>query len=496
MMPKLFKHLFNRKQRRRVFAAARRLEQYDPKGRRLIGLTLKNRQPIWAPKGHSLLLSANGGGKTTCGCMPWLFSLLSSDPKTAILVFDSKDGEIGVQTMEMIAASGRKVALLDDMGIFAVDHPSRVSLNSLGAVTSAYQRDKRDLVFASENANFAIIAEPEKDEKNAYWRQEPRTLIEFATYVLMKRNPKLATPGGVWALLGNPQMLRKFAIIEADEASHEDEDENMLLVLALNVLEMMDHEHFAQHRSAAIKALRIYASGTRLHDAGSDATLTHADLIREGYVIFMAGPQAYMNRLGAFYALHILAFNQALYQGAGKLTQILDEFTNAPLKPLVEALTTLRAYGAELHMVAQSRSEIERRLGKLECETIEENAIVKQYFGFSSFSESERISKAIGDEQIINPGLSGDNKDMRLQFSYQTGKERSLTANKLMAMPANEQLIHMKGIGFIHALKISQQNIDPYCNLIGENPNEGGKLAPDPIISLTPPLKSLGGSFH
>jgi type IV secretion system protein VirD4 len=60
-----------------------------------------------------------------------------------------------------------------------------------------------------------------------------------------------------------------------------------------------------------------------------------------------------------------------------------------------------------------------------------------------------------------------------------------------MAMPANEQLIHMKGIGFIHALKISQQNIEPYCNLIGENPNEGGKLEPDPIISLTPPRGSL-----
>ena len=49
----------------------------DPKGRRLLGLTDDGR-PIWAPKGHSLLLAANGGGKTTSGVMPWLFSLLSS----------------------------------------------------------------------------------------------------------------------------------------------------------------------------------------------------------------------------------------------------------------------------------------------------------------------------------------------------------------------------------------------------------------------------------
>lgn len=464
-----------------VPATAKLSVPIDPKGRRLIGITKNGGQPIWAPKGHSLLLSSNGGGKTTCGALTWLFSMLSSDPTKSILVFDSKDGELAAQCADMIAATGRKVAIIDDMGIFPADNPHRVSLNPLGAVTSTFAHDKRDLIFASENANFALISEPERDEKNAYWRQEPRTLIEFATYVLMKRNPRLAIPGGVWALLGNPAMLRKFATIEAEEG------DGMLKVLALNVLEMIGHEHYAQHRSAALKALRIFADGTRLHHAGADATLTHTDLIAQGYVIFIVGPQAYMNRLGAFYALHILAFNQALYLGAGPLTMILDEFTNAPLKPLVEAMTTLRAFGAELHMIAQSRSEIQRRFGKLECETIEENAIVKQYFGFSSFSEVERISKAIGEEQVINPGLSTDNKELRLQFSYQTGKERNLTPSRLMAMPANEQLIHVKGVGFILALKISQQNIAPYCNLIAPNPLEGGTLPADPKITLTMP---------
>jgi len=461
-----------------IFARPKEIPLIDPKGRRLIGMTKKTFRPIFAPKGHSLLLSANGGGKSTAGGMVTLFSLLSSNPDKAIAVFDSKDGEFAWQTAEMIAASGRKVAILDDMGVFPDDHPLKVSLNPLGAVTSAFERDRRDLIFASENATYALIPEPENDERNAYWRLEPRTLIEFATYVLMKRNSRLAIPGGVWSLIGNPKMLKKMAMIEAAEG------DGMLKVLAMNVVEMMEHEHFAQHRSAALKAMRIFADGTRLHQAGSETTLAPADLIREGYVIFIVGPQAYMNRLGAFYALHILAFNQALYLGAGKLVQILDEFTNSNLKPLVEALTTLRAFGAELHMIAQSRSEIERRLGKLEAETIEENSIVKQYFGFSSFSESERISNAIGEGQVISPGLSTDDKEMRLQFSYQTGKERNLSASKLMAMPANEQLIHVKGVGFIHALKISQQNLAPYCNLIAENPLEGGRLEPDPIFRL------------
>lgn len=457
----------------------------DPKGRRLLGLTLKTRKPIWAPKGHSLLLSAAGGGKTTHGAMVWLFSLLASmdpsKPNNAVAVFDSKDGELAWQCADMIAKLGLKVAVIDDMGVFPADYPHRVTLNPFGAITDIYAKDMRDVVFATENANHALIPEPSDDQKNAYFRDEPRTLIEFATHALLKRNPRLAVPGGVWALLGDPKKLRTFAQIEAAEG------DGMLRVLALNVLEMMGHEHWSQHRSAALKSLRIFSVQARLHEAGSGATLTHADLIRRGYVIFLVGPQAYMNRLGAYYALHILAFNQALYLGAGKLVQILDEFTNAPLKPLVEAMTTLRAYGAELHMVAQSRSEIERRLGKLECETIEENAIVKQYFGFSSFAEAERIAKAIGEERIISESLNTGDKDHKLQFGYQVGKEQAFSPNRLMAMPKEEQLIHVKGVGFIHALKVSQANIAPYCNLTASNPLEGGKLPSDPWVTLTTP---------
>ena len=65
----------------------------DPKGRRLLGLTLDGR-PIWAPEGHSLLLAANGAGKTSCGCLPWLLSLVAAPDRPALLVIDPKNGEM------------------------------------------------------------------------------------------------------------------------------------------------------------------------------------------------------------------------------------------------------------------------------------------------------------------------------------------------------------------------------------------------------------------
>ncbi|CTQ58147.1 type IV secretory system conjugative DNA transfer family protein [Roseibium album] len=452
----------------------------DPEGHRLLGTTFKG-EPIWAPKGHSLLLSANGGGKTTAGSMAWLYSLLSSVSRPAILVFDSKDGELCAQAAPMIAEMGIPVAAIDEMGVLGPDYPYRVTVNALGGVVSTYQRNPQDLVFTSENANQALISDPPDDQKNQYFRDQPRTLLEYIIYALLKRKQRLATLGAVWGLISNPVMLLKIAKIDAVEG------DDLLKALAMDVLDMSTHEHWPAHRSAAFKALRIFSAGSRMFEAGLDPDATHADLIRKRAVIFLVGPQAFMNRLGAIYALHILAFTEALYKGAGPLTMIGDEFTNAPLKPLVETLTTLRAFGGEIHLIAQSRSEIERRFGWLETQTIEENAIVKQWFGFSSFEEAERVSKALGEGQYVSTNLSTDNKEIRLQSTYQTGKERLLTPAELMEMKPDEQLIHIKGLGFLHARKTSMEMIAPYCHLIRPNPLEGGILPPNPKIVLRTP---------
>lgn len=456
----------------------------DPMGHRLIGLTMESGAPIWAPKGHSLLLSANGGGKTTCGAMPWLFSFAASEPHKAVLVLDSKNGEIAAQAADALARLGRKVAILDDMGVLPHDCPYRVSLNPFGSAVAAARANPEGLIYAIDNILHALIPEPaEPDDRNLYFRDWPRNINEFGVRVPLARKPELAIPGALWTLLSDPVKLRKFAAIEAAEG------DPALKALANNILGMVGHEHWPQHLERAQRSVRLFSAGSHLYNAGADATTTHADLISQGAIIFLVGPQAYINKLGAFYALHIMSFIDALYGGAGALRIIADEFTNAPLKSLVESLTTLRAFGCEVHMIAQSRSEIERRFGRLEVQTIEENAIVKQWFGFSSFDEAERVSKAIGEEHAVTSSLGADTESLRLQTNLQLGRQRGRSAAELMAMPSDQQLFHVKGLGFYLARKIGQQNIAPYCHLLAPNPLEGRPLTPDPKITLTTPIQ-------
>lgn len=417
--------------------------------KRILGTTFDG-QAIFAPKhAHSLLLSAAGGGKTTCGAVPWLQSLIADTERT-IVVADSKNFEIAAQTTTMCLKAGRYVAHIDSFGTLGKDNPHRRSLNPFGAVVNTYNKNNGELIFATENACHAIIEEPPGDARNQYWRDEPRTLIEFCLNVLLVRNPRLATPGGVWAILANPKMLLQMAGIEANEG-----DEAMQ-ALANHVLGMAkNEEHFPQHRAAATKAMRIYSANSALHHTGVDADVTHETLIRDKSVIFLGGPVKYMERLGADYALQLQSFMEVVLTGEyGPVTFLLDEFTNAPLKSLISQLTTMRGYGGTCHMIAQSRSEVERKYGKKETDTIDENSVIKQWFGFSSFEEAERVSRAMGEALNVSSSLGISSDKIDFSSNYSTGKERLFSPDMLMCLPPDEQILWVKNVGFIHCKKL------------------------------------------
>lgn len=189
---------------------------------------------------------------------------------------------------------------------------------------------------------------------------------------------------------------------------------------------------------------------------------------------------------GAHYALHLQSFVDVVLSGAGvPVDFILDEATNAPLKSLISAMTVIRGYGGSLHFIAQSRSEIQRAYSDKETATIEENAIVKQYFGFSSFEECERISRAIGETLVQQQSYGFNSKDLEFTSTIGTGKDRRIPAERLLRMKPNEQLIHVKDVGWILCHKVGQNQIAPFCNgELAANPLEGSQRTPDPKVTI------------
>jgi type IV secretion system protein VirD4 len=260
---------------------------------------------------------------------------------------------------------------------------------------------------------------------------------------------------------------------------------------ARQLLDMKEHnpEHYAQHMRAALTALKIFSFGP-LAGAGRLPDLTHADLIRDKWIVCLVNPARYADRLGAYYALHFLAFMNAQLSGtAGRAEYILDEFCNAPLRDALNRVTIQRAFGARSHFIAQSRQDVVRRYGEKETAILEENCTVKQWLKFSNFEEAERVSKAMGEALNVSRGLGLSSDRSAYSGNFSTGRDRIFTSDELMRLPADEQILHIADVGFVHCRKIRQNEIAPYCFDLADNPLEGGRLTPNPKVTLPTPEK-------
>jgi type IV secretion system protein VirD4 len=454
------------------------------RGRRILGLTFDGK-PIWEPNdtASSITFAAAGGWKTTGVSIPAILCMLA-DTKRAIFINDVKNGEIAAQIAPVCVKCGRKFGVVDDFRVLGEDYPHRISLNAFGAAAQVGRADIEEMrAFMVENIDHALIDEPKDDSKNFYWRESPREFLEVSQKILVEFHPRLAYPGGLYALLADPVSFDRALKLAAEDGS------TVLKSQALQILGLKEFnpEHYSQHLRAAISAVKIFSYGA-LRNAGRAPDLTQADLLRDHWVVCFVNPALFADRLGAYFALHFQALmNEQLSGAYGRMDLILDEFCNAPLRDALNRVTIQRAFRARSHFIAQSRQDIVRRYGEKETAILEENCTVKQWLKFSNFEEAERVSRAIGETLNVSRGLGFSSDKHSFSGNLGTGKERLLSADELMRLPADEQILHVSDVGFVHCKKIRQNQIAPHCFDLGDNPLEGGRLPPDPVVTLPPP---------
>lgn len=448
--------------------------------RRLLGLTFDG-APIREPHnaGSSLTFASTGGGKTTCVSMPTIMSLLA-DTSRAIFVNDVKSGEIAAQIAPLCEKYGRKFGIVDEFGERPELAQYRLSLNPFGDLPDMARNSPFDLPFAIENITHVLTEEPKDDLRNLYWRNEPRNVKGTGLDVLIAHAPHLVFPGGLQALLADPDSWVSALEIEVEEG------QDHVKAAAKQILEMRRYnpEHYAQHLGAALMSLKPFASGA-LKNAGRTPTLTHRQLIADGWVVCFINPVRHADRLGSFFALHFLSLlNEKLAGAPSRMDLILDEFCNAPLHAALNRITIQRSYGVRSHFLAQSRQDIVRKYGEKETAILEENVSVTQWLKITNFEEAERLSRAIGEQTSIGWGLGFSSDKDNFTGNLNTGRDRVLTADELMRLPPDEQIIRITDVGFIHCKKIRQNEIAPYCFFVGDNPLEGAALKPNPKVTL------------
>lgn len=451
---------------------------------RPIGLSMSGRVMIDPlPNSSCIIYGATGAAKTTSAVMPCIQGLLA-ETDLAQIINDVKDGEIFEQIAPMCRKYGRKFGGLDDFQVFGADCPYCYSLNPFGAIVATAKQSPADLLFAIEGAAHALIPEPPSDTKNQYFRDTPREELDCGIRILLDRTPNSVTPGALYALMADPDMWRVARDIAAEEG------EDALQSRAAQSLDMQnnDPEQYFKHLRAALTALRIYEPGSALHHSGVDQSLTHAQIINEGWIFCLVQPQRHAGLVGAHYALHLQSFQHAqMSEDSGRALYILDELCNAPLKSAVKSVTIIRSYGGRCLYIAQSRKDIEAKYGVRETAVLEDNCPVKIWLSFTSFEEAERVSRAMGETRTVMQSVGVNSDKLEYSGMFNTGMERVMTADDLMKLDPSLQVIHIKGGPFIVCRKLYQNQIEPTCFDLGENRHEGGRLPPDPKVKFAVP---------
>ena len=350
----------------------RKIVRENREPRRIIGRMIEDGSPIYEPNSWTswVTYGGAGSGKSTCVSVPAVQAMIA-DLKRAIVINDVKSGEIAHQIADFCIRMGRKIAVIDDSYVMGKDYPHRIRVNPFGNLVLAYERNSPDLLSEIETACLTILAEPDGGlDKNFFFRQVPREFMFFGILALLKRNKKLATPGGLSALLGDPETLATVIDIEA-----EDGDEIIRSrARQLQELRENDETEYSKHYLGAMSALRTFAVGSPIHEAGRDQTISHEELLKENYIVCLIQNQKNASRLGVYYGLHFNSFLSAQLSGeCGRTDIILDEAGNTPARDIIEKVTIFRAFGLRVLYIAQSRSDLQRQNSEKLIATLEDN---------------------------------------------------------------------------------------------------------------------------
>lgn len=460
----------------------RRIKRANMEPRRVIGRMIEDGSAIFEPDTTTswVVYGGAGSGKTTCVTLPALQSLLGDFERT-IIINDIKSGEAAYQAIDMCVKAGRKVCLIDDGFVMGKDNPYRKRVNPFGNLVQGYLDKSNDLANEIKTACLTILSEPDGGlDRNFYFREVPRKMMVFGIMALLRRNLKLATPGGLAALIGDPEVFATIVDIEAEEG---DEDIRGKARQIRNLRES-DPAEYMKHYLASVSALDHFDVGSPLHEAGRDQEISQKELLQGNYIVFLIQNQKSAPRMGVYYGLHFNAFLSTQLGGdCGRTDIIFDEAANTPAKELFEKVTLFRSAGLRVIYIAQSKADLQRQNSKELIATLEDNCNIL-WLQFGNYDEAELVSKSIGEIDNVQVNVSASSSNLDFNSTINTGRERMFAADYLMNLPREYQMMRVLGVGYILCLKIRQNEIGDSAYYLSDNPQEGGRLVPDIKVVL------------
>lgn len=321
-----------------------------------------------------------------------------------------------------------------------------------------------------------LIPEPAGGDKNQYFRDGARNLLEGLILFLVTRGrPEKCTLVELWRIVKSTNFLE--LTFEAMAAS--DALDGVIAAYGQEFLSQLndDARQFADFRTGASNALQIFRPGGPLADAVSHSDVRFEDLKTTGVTIYVMIPAELIGVYGVWLALVTQQGINAVVRSPGKnpVLFLLDEFTNmGKIAGLSEALTLLPGYGVRVWAIVQDLSHLVQVYGRETANIIMSQSEAKQFFAVQDMDLAQRLSRLLGESSVITRSYNlGQREDHEIGVSVSERGVPLLLPQEIMTLPETSQLLFVKAAPPVLAGKVAFWDVAPWQNWADPNPLEG-----------------------
>ncbi len=435
-----------------------------------IFLGILDGQPLFIESAvHGLVCAPARKGKTTSFVMP----ALCHDIGASRLVTDLK-GELTIQTARLIREKHAHTVIALDPAHGTGERNARY--NPMQIILDDLAFAKEDVIADARSMAMQLHADPAGGARDPYWPNGTRKILTFALAAQCAlRDPHEANLPALYDMLSDNEA---FLALLAD-AEGSDELGGELAVLARGIRSTFESnpKQFDSFREGALQSLVAFGPSGHLAPSVEECDFRFRDLKRAKTTIFMVCDPSRMDVFEPWIGLMVWSALRELVRekNAIPVHLLLDEFTNYKLSGLPGALTALGGYGIHVWMVVQELKEIARVYGAPALETILSQSDVKQFFGVAASETATLVSRMLGQRAVPTASFSlgtlfGEPAGMSMNASLRD----LMRADELRQLPEDEQIIFIKNLKPVRALKAGYHEVEPWRSEVAPNPLHGG----------------------
>lgn len=440
----------------------------DPHG--LFLGSLKGVPLFFNGKAHLVTVAPARQGKGTCVVITNLLHYPGS-----VFVTDPKGELAAVTAKHRQERFGQKIIYLNPWGLHGLPRNRYNPLQPLIEM-AADPRRHHELGDAARSLAMQLIPEPAGGDKNQYFRDASRNLLEgLILYVATRGRPQKCTLPELWRMVKSTDLLE----MAFDDMAKSVAMDGVVAAYGQEFLTQFEEgaKQFADFRTGVSNALQIFRPGGLLADAVSGSDISLQDLKAEGTTVYVMIPAERIADYGVWLALvtrHAISA-VATKQGGERVLFLLDEFANmGRIAGLSEALTLLPGYGVRVWAIVQDLSHLVQVYGRETTNIILSQSEVKQFFAVQDMDLSVRLSRLLGERSIMTRNYNlGQTDDDELGISVSERGVPLLLPQEIMGLPEDRQLLFVKSAPPIIGEKVRYWDVAPWRDWAEANPMEG-----------------------